>query len=62
MRVKIGDTIYDSNKEPVMLILSDQDKELIANMAEDNSKYCSYPNKEEYTENNFAKIKAFMKI
>jgi len=43
MKVKIGDKIYDGAKEPVMAILSDSDKENIANMHPDATKYLSYP-------------------
>lgn len=58
MKVKIGDRIYDSNDEPIMLILSDIDKENIKNMHSDATKYCTYPDDEEYSVN---KIKRFMK-
>ena len=44
MKVKIGDTIYDSSKEPIMLILSNKDKENISNMHEDATKFISFPN------------------
>jgi len=30
MKVKIGNTIYDSEKEPIMLIMSEEDKTNIA--------------------------------
>ncbi len=43
MKVKIKDRIYDSEKEPVMIILSQQDKENICNMTHVAKKYCSYP-------------------
>ena len=43
MKVKIGDKIYDSAEEPVMVILTDGDKKNIANMLPECSKYCSYP-------------------
>jgi hypothetical protein len=43
LKVKIGKKIYDSTKEPVMLILSDSDKSNISNMLQGGSKYCSYP-------------------
>ena len=42
MKVKIGDTIYDSNDKPIMLILSEEDKFNISNMGE-QTKYCSFP-------------------
>ncbi len=43
MKVKIGNTIYDSKDQPIMVILSKQDKENINNMNEQAHKYCSYP-------------------
>lgn len=43
MRVKIGKKIYDSHKEPIMLILEESDKRNIENMLEHCVKYCSYP-------------------
>lgn len=43
MKVKIGNKIYDSNKEPILLFLSDQDKKNIANMDNSATKFCSYP-------------------
>ena len=30
MKVKIGDKVYDANEEPIMLIMSDQDRNNIA--------------------------------
>lgn len=41
MKVKIGDKIHDSNEEPIMLILDDQDKENIKNMHSDKYKFIS---------------------
>lgn len=43
MKVKIGDTIHDSAEEPIMIILSKQDKVNINNMFPDKFKYASYP-------------------
>lgn len=56
MKVKIGDTIYDSNIEPIMLILDVDDKNNISNMGE-QTKYCSFP---ENTETE--KVVQFMKM
>lgn len=42
MKVKIGSTICDSDEQPVMLILSDAEKQLIANMAPNAHKFCVY--------------------
>lgn len=43
MKVKIRNEIYDSNKEPIVLILSEEDKINIGNMAQEAQKFCSYP-------------------
>jgi len=43
MKVKVGNTIYDGEDLPVMVILTDQDKENIRNMLPECNKYCMYP-------------------
>lgn len=43
MKVKIGDKIYDSNQEPIMIIMDEQDKQNISNMDFRSTKYCSFP-------------------
>ena len=43
VKVKIGNKIHDSNNEPIMLILEEQDKEDIANMNDDDTCLCSFP-------------------
>lgn len=43
MKVKVKDIVYDGFKEPVMIILTKQDKENIKNMLPDATKYCVYP-------------------
>jgi len=48
MKVKVGNTIYDGEKEPVMVILTEADKRNIANMLPEATRYCAYP--EEWTE------------
>lgn len=49
MKVKIGNKIYDSEQQPIMLILSREDKLDIANMAETATKFCSYPGGDDWT-------------
>ena len=44
MKIKIGTKIYDSEKEPIMLILTDQDKRNIKNMHPSANRFCSFPN------------------
>jgi len=44
MKVKIGDVIYDSDEEPIMLILDEYNKQDIADMIDEDYKvYCVYP-------------------
>jgi len=43
MKIKVFDTIYDSEVQPVMVILNDKDKENIGNMSSNATKYCGYP-------------------
>lgn len=53
MKIKIGDQIHDSKDEPIMVILSDKDKENISNMLTECHKYACFPdtiNKEEAVE------------
>jgi len=57
MIVKIGNKYYNSTEEPVLLIFSEKEKEHIANMINDNQKYCSFPN-----ESNIEDIKKFMDV
>ena len=56
MKVKVKDVIYDGEEEPVMVILTDQDKENIKNMVPGATKYCMYPENFKVEE-----IKEFMK-
>lgn len=42
MQVKIGNKIYDSNHEPIMIIADSLEKEFIGNTPEGQN-YCSYP-------------------
>jgi hypothetical protein len=44
MKVKVGNKIYDGSNEPIMIIVSAGDRENIANMLPDCTKYCQYPN------------------
>lgn len=43
MKLKVGSKIYDGEKEPVMVILTEQDKINIRNMIPEATKYCMYP-------------------
>lgn len=55
MRVKIGSKVYDSNKQPIMVVLSGAEKSLIADMEPKTHKLCIYPPGEDV-----GKIKRFM--
>jgi len=50
MIVKIGSTYYNSTEEPILLILSKEEKSHIANMEENKNKYLSFPS--DYNINN----------
>lgn len=50
MKVKINNKIYNSNQEPIMLILDEKDKKNISNMVESATKYISYPTGMKLTE------------
>ena len=61
MKVKIRNTIYDGEKEPIMIVLSQAEKEQISNMSPGATKYCVYPDDDEWIKSNFKKIKEWMK-
>ena len=43
MKVKVGDEVYDGTEVPVMVILTDQDKERIRDMPPACTKYALFP-------------------
>ena len=43
MKVKVGAVVYDSERTPIMLILTDGDKRNILEMLPECSKYASFP-------------------
>jgi hypothetical protein len=43
MKVKIGNKIYDSNEELIIIYLTSRDKSNITNMTEEAHYYASYP-------------------
>jgi len=61
MKVKVGNRIYDGRYQPVMVILSKGEKEQIANMEPDATKYCVYPESKKWIENDYEGIKRWMK-
>lgn len=62
MKVKVGDKIYDGEYEPVMVILSEGEKKQIATMPPNVTKYCIYPFTNEWTANDYKKIKNWMTV
>ena len=42
MKVKVGDRVFSSEDQPIMVILTDKDKENIANMDPDCTKYATF--------------------
>ena len=57
MIVKIGNTYYNSTEQPILLILTESEKEHISDMNKDNKKYCSFPD-----ESNIEEVKEFMNV
>lgn len=43
MKVKVGDTIYDAENEPVMIICTDSERKQMAQMPAKLTKYCQFP-------------------
>ena len=43
MKVKIGDKIYDANEQPIMIILTEEDKKNIGMMVDQATKYICFP-------------------
>lgn len=45
MKVKIQNTIYDSKDQPIMIILSEKEKWLLARMPKEATKFVSFTEK-----------------
>lgn len=43
MRIKVGDQVFDGNKELVAIYFTPEEKELVSNMAEDSRVLCQSP-------------------
>ncbi len=43
MKVKVGDTIYDSERTPIMVIFSDKEMEHVKNMSPTDRRYAVFP-------------------
>jgi pyruvate/2-oxoacid:ferredoxin oxidoreductase alpha subunit len=43
LKVKIGNTIYDSTQTPIMIIFDKEEIQHMQNIPENNHKYCSFP-------------------
>jgi hypothetical protein len=61
MKVKIGNKIYSSDDEPIMVILSETEKQQISDMRPKDSKYCVFPGLRKWTKDNHKVIVEWMK-
>jgi len=55
MKVKIKNKVYDGAKEPIMVILTSQDKINIANMLPTATKYAQFPDELKMTKEEMIK-------
>ena len=60
MKVRVRDETYDGNEEPVMVILTPKDRELIAAMPPEATKYCQYPDDPKWVDDDYKGIKEWM--
>lgn len=56
MKAKVGNTLYDAENEPIMVILTEKDRENIQNMIPGATRYCQFP-----TGSSLEEISKFMK-
>lgn len=52
MKVVVGEVLYESTDEPILLVLTPEEKELIKTMPEDHKRFCVYPENMEEKEVN----------
>lgn len=57
MKIKVGDKVFNSDDQPIMVILEDYEKELIQQMSPKNARLCVFPEGHSTEE-----IQAFMKL
>ena len=50
MRIKIGDKIYTSTEQPIMVILTESDKRNIRNMHPDATRYAEFSDGLDWTQ------------
>ncbi len=62
MRVKVGNKVYDAEDEPLLVMLSREERDEIAHMIPGATKYCVYPATEEWTKDGYKKIKEWMDV
>lgn len=60
MQIKIRGTVYDSRDEPIMLILSQEEKDQISHMTIEDVKFCAYPDDNKWVKNNYELIKKWI--
>lgn len=58
MKVKIDSIIYDSDSTPIMLILSQEEKEEIGSMQQESTCYCKHPDLSQKAVEQFMDINA----
>jgi len=66
MKIKIRNKMYNTDDEPIMLVFESEEEAKrvgydVTNMAPSSRKYCMYPDKKEWTDDNFKAITAWMK-
>ncbi len=49
MKVKVGDKVYTSGDQPIMVILTEQDKRNIASMLPDATRYAEFSSELDWT-------------
>lgn len=54
MKIKIGSLVYDSEEQPIMVVLSEQDKGNIAQMRLGIDAYLSMPSNQNWTDTEIA--------
>lgn len=65
MKVKIGNKIYDSENEPIMIIMTEKEKQALCKnfiKTKKAKKFCEYPDTIYWNENNYKRIKEWMEI
>ena len=65
MKVKIGDKIYNSDNEPIMLIMTPEEKKHLNKnfiKTKESKKFCIYPDTDHWNNNDYKEIRQWMEI